>query len=251
MNTLFCYHNEEKNTKEVVLVDTSILRAVNSTSLSVLLSKVLGEYGNDVMAISSDSAEYLSKLVRDLKMSYNQKLLHIKDIPHLIHVASIQSEAMTDIRQVVIRFGAIFKHAANLERLFYQICQGNGLEICKPSVVVPTRWFSFYHSATITRRLWQHLLTFLDSPQCQGEKANALKTLLGNDKQRQFLLIKLVFLLENLGPVHEIQKQLESGDPMLHYMYHKVNVQLQTEIASKACEDISFGRDPSFSAECK
>ena len=54
VNTLFCYHNEEKNTKEVVLVDTSILRAVNSTSLSVLLSKVLGEYGKhfrDVMAV--------------------------------------------------------------------------------------------------------------------------------------------------------------------------------------------------------
>ena len=186
-------------------------------------------------------------------MSYNQKLPHIKDIPHLIHVAidfAIQSEAMTDIRQVVIRFGAIFKHAAKLERLFYQICQGNGLsdeEICKPSVVVPTRWFSFYHSATITRRLWQHLLTFLDSRQCQGEKANALKTLLDNDKQRQFLLIKLVFLLENLGPVHEIQKQLES---MLHCMYHKVNVQLQTEIASKACELLADNH-PSFSAECK
>jgi hypothetical protein len=252
VNTLFCYHNKEKNTKEVVLADTSILRAVNSTSLSVLLSKVLGEYGKgfrDVMAISSDSAEYLSKLVRDLQMSYNQKLLHIKDIPHLIHVAidfAIQSKAMADIRQVVIKFGAIFKHAAKLERLFYQICQGNGLsdeETCKPPAVVPTRWFSFYHSATITRRMWQHLLTFIDSPQCQGENANALKTLLGDDKHRQFLLIKLVFLLENLGPVHEIQKELESGDPMLHRMYHKVNVQLQTEIATKASEDISLGTE--------
>ena len=67
------------------------------------------------MVISSDSAEYMGKLVRDLQMSYSNKLLHIKDVPHLIHVAvdfAINSESVADIHQVVIRFGAIFKHAA-------------------------------------------------------------------------------------------------------------------------------------------
>ena len=252
MNTLFCYHNEENNTKEVVLADTSILRAVNSTSLSVLLSKVLGEFGkdfSDMMAMSSDSAEYLAKLVRDLQMSYNHKLLHIKDVAHLIHVAidfAIKSGVMADIRQVVIRFGAVFKHAAKLERIFYHISLENGLsddEICKPPAVVPTSWFSFYDSATVTRTRWQHLLSFLDSPNCYGEKVSDLRTLLGDDKNRQFLFIKLVFLIENLSPLHGIQKRLESAEPLLHCMYHMVNVQLQTEMASKFCEDISLGAE--------
>ena len=163
VNTLFCYHSRESNEKSIVLADTSILRAVNSASLSVLLSRVLAEFGKDfkdLMVISSDSAEYMAKLVRDLKMSCSNKLLHIKDVPHLIHVAvdfAIHSESVAD---VVIRFGAIFKHAAKLERNVYQICHDNGLsdeDVCKPSAVVPTRWFSFYQSATTTRRLWQHL----------------------------------------------------------------------------------------------
>ena len=106
--------------------------------------------------MSSDSAEYLAKLVRDLQMSYRPKLLHVKDVPHLIHIAvdfAIRSVAMADIRQVVIRFGAVFKHATKLERILYHICQDNGLsveEICKPPAVVPTRWFSFHRSATVT-----------------------------------------------------------------------------------------------------
>ena len=132
------------------------------------------------MVISSDSAEYMAKLVRDLQMSYSNKLLHIKDVPHLIHVAvdfAIHSESVADIRQVVIRFGAIFKHAAKLERTFYQICHDSGLsdeDVCKPSAVVPTRWFSFYQSATTSQRLWQHLLAFIDSPLSRGEKMNEL-----------------------------------------------------------------------------
>ena len=34
VNTLFCFYDRNKNSKYIVLVDTSILRAVNSTSLS-------------------------------------------------------------------------------------------------------------------------------------------------------------------------------------------------------------------------
>ena len=51
-------------------------------------------------------------------------------------------------------------------------------DVCKPSAVVPTRWFSFYQSATTTQRLWQHLLAFIDSPLSHGEKMNELQALL-------------------------------------------------------------------------
>ena len=102
---------------------------------------------------------------------------------------------MSDIRQVVISFGAIFKHAAKLERNVYQICHDNGLsdeDVCKPFAVVPTRFFSFFEFATTTRKLWQHLLAFIDSPVSHGEKKNELQALLGDDKH---LFIKFMFLL--------------------------------------------------------
>ena len=74
---------------------------------------------------------------------------------------------------------------------------------------------------------------------------NELQALLGDDKHRQILFIKLVFLLESLSQIHGIQKRLESAEPMLHCMYHMVNVQLQTEMASKSSEDITLGTETS------
>ena len=85
----------------------------------------------------------------------------------------------------------------------------------------------------------------LDSPLSHGEKMNELQALLGDDKQRQILFIKLVFLLESLSQIHGIQKRLESTEPMLHCMYHMVNVLLQTEMASKSTEDVSLGTETS------
>ena len=76
-----------------------------------------------------------------------------------------------------------------------------------------------FQSATTTRRLWQHLLAFIDSPPSHGEKKNEMQALLGDNKHRQILFIKPVFLLESLSQIHGIQKHLESAEPMLHCMY--------------------------------
>ena len=57
VNTLFCFYDRNKNSKQIVLVDTSILRAVNSTSLSLLLGRILEEFNkdwDDLLVISSD-----------------------------------------------------------------------------------------------------------------------------------------------------------------------------------------------------
>ena len=152
VNTLFCFFNKKTGSKNIFLVDTSILKAVNSTSLSLLLGQILQNFGkdwSDLLAISSDSADYMSKLVRDLQQSYCAQLLHIKDIAHLVHVTidhAIHSLPMNDVRKVVIQFGAIFKHASKRERLFHDICRRNNLtdeESHKPPSVTPTRWFPF------------------------------------------------------------------------------------------------------------
>ena len=65
----------------------------------------------------------------------------------------------------------------------------------------------------------------------RGEKVIDLAHLFGDDKYRQLLYAKLVLLLETLQPIHGIQKQLESGEPLLHRMFHMVSVNLQTEIS--------------------
>lgn len=249
VNTLFCFYDKSKGSKEILLVDTSILKAVNSTSLSLLLGRIIQDFNedwDDLLAISSDSAEYMSKLVRDLQKSQCPQVIHIKDVAHLLHVAvdhALHSATMNDIRQVVIRFGAVFKHASKLERVFQDICHDNNLrdeEITKPPSVVPTRWFSFFKCAVVVRRLWPVLLKFLDSSESCGEKVNELCMLVGNQQKRQFLLVKLVFLIETLTPIHAIQKELESSKPMFHHMFHLVNARLQAEISAKESDDPQF-----------
>ena len=144
----------------------------------------------------------MSKLVKDLQKSQCPKLIHIKDIAHLIHVDhALHSPSVNVVRQVVIRFGAVFKHASKLERVFYDICHENGLAdeaISKPPSVAPTRWFSFYRSAVVVCRLWQVLLAVIDSSESSGKKVNELCMLVGDQKNRQFLLVKLVCLIETL-----------------------------------------------------
>ena len=102
------------------------------------------------------------------------------------------------------------------------------LELKKPSAVVAIRWYSFYESALTTLKLWRYLMMFLDSPVTNGEKVNDLCTLLGDNEVRQKLYVKLVFVIEILRPIHGIQKLLESGEPLLHKMYHIVASNLQS-----------------------
>ena len=108
VNTLFCFYDKNRNAKRIILVDISIFRAVNSTSLSLLLGQVLQNFNrdwDDLLAISTDSAEYNSKLVKDLQKSHCPQLTYIKDFAHLIHVAVDHarcSPTMNDIHQVVI-----------------------------------------------------------------------------------------------------------------------------------------------------
>ena len=72
VNTIFCFYDKNKNAKQIILLDTSILRVVNSMSLSLFLGQVLQKFNkdwDDLLAISTDLAEYMNKLVKDLQKS--------------------------------------------------------------------------------------------------------------------------------------------------------------------------------------
>ena len=111
VNTLLSYYLVEKNEKAVTLVDTSILRSCNSTSLALLLTKVLTDFGkdwNDVIGLASDSAEYMRKLVGDLRSAHNPKLLHIADVAHLVNVAVDKALHCDDILPCVATGGQVW-----------------------------------------------------------------------------------------------------------------------------------------------
>uniref|UniRef100_A0A1X7UC00 Uncharacterized protein n=1 Tax=Amphimedon queenslandica TaxID=400682 RepID=A0A1X7UC00_AMPQE len=185
----------------------------------------------------------MNKLVRDTEQSHCAQLLHIKDKAHLVHVTidySIHSQPMNDVHKVVTQFGAVFKHAAKRERLFHDICRRNNLadeESQKPPSVTPTRWFSFYKSAVAVRHLWSVLLSFIDDSESSGEKINELRMLIGDQKNRQMLLVKHKHLIETLAPIHALQEVLESSKPMLHQMYHLVNVRLKVQFSAKLTDE--------------
>ena len=76
VNTPVSYyvHVVEKNEKAVTLVDTTTLQSCNSTSLALLLTTVVANYGEDqedVIGLASDSAEYMRNLVNDLRSAHN------------------------------------------------------------------------------------------------------------------------------------------------------------------------------------
>ena len=51
-------------------------------------------------------------------------------------------------------------------------------------------------------------MSFVDSPHSHGEKVSAVLRVLGDSENRQFLYIKLVFLIESLKPLNGILNQL-------------------------------------------
>lgn len=247
VNTLISFFNDSSGKKTVFLVDTCLVKASNSTTLGFVLDRVLRELDKnwvDVIGLSSDSTNYMNKLYNDLK-PYNPKLLHFNDVCHLIHIAiefALKSDEFDVLRKVIIKFGAVFKHANKLEQHFKEICLSNGLpekELVKPSVVVKIRWYSFYESALCTLKLWRYLMIFIDHSDTKGEKVTKLLQLLGNNENRQNLYVKLIFVIEVLKPIHSIQKHLESDEPLLHQMNHIVSIDLQTEM-TKYIDDFTL-----------
>ena len=102
---------------------------------------------------------------------------------------------------------------------------------------------SFYKSAVAVRRLWSVLLSFIDDRESSGDKVNELRMLLGDQRKRQILLVKLIHLIETLAPIHALQEVLESSKAMLHQMFHLVNVRVQAEFSAKLTDEPQLNAD--------
>ncbi|KAH8032298.1 hypothetical protein HPB51_024075 [Rhipicephalus microplus] len=88
INTLLCYYSQKNVKKHVVLVDVDRVNASNSYTVASAASKALltvGKTWKDVVAVATDSAEYVRKMVREICQAEGIQILHVKDIAHLIH----------------------------------------------------------------------------------------------------------------------------------------------------------------------
>ncbi|KAH7949272.1 hypothetical protein HPB49_006935 [Dermacentor silvarum] len=73
INTLLCYYSQKNVKKHVVLVDVDRVNASNSYTVASAVSKALltvGKTWKDVVAVATDSAEYMRKMKRLLGQSF-------------------------------------------------------------------------------------------------------------------------------------------------------------------------------------
>ena len=83
LNILASFFNYETRQKRTVLLKTTIMISTNSVFISHNLSQVLGDFNKsyeDVIANCSDSAEYMKKLMAEIRIWFNNKLYHIDSI---------------------------------------------------------------------------------------------------------------------------------------------------------------------------
>ncbi|KAH7950947.1 hypothetical protein HPB52_003260 [Rhipicephalus sanguineus] len=99
INTLLCYYSQKNVKKHVVLVDVDRVNASNSYTVASAVSKALltvGKTWKDVVAVATDSAEYMRKMVREICQAEGIQILHVKDIAHLIHPRTLEGFADAD-----------------------------------------------------------------------------------------------------------------------------------------------------------
>lgn len=124
VNGLFTYCDADRNAKAVTLFDTACMKAASSVPIDFLsqsvLSATLDDYGkcsNDITALFHDSAEGCTGMrytVREIREAENANFVQVKDLPHFLRVAvskALLCNSVDDIREAVIEFGVLFKHA--------------------------------------------------------------------------------------------------------------------------------------------
>ena len=84
----------------------------------------------------------MRSLFADFRRSHNPRMIHITCPAHLINVAIctvLESPSFSELHKVVIHMAALFKHAANVHRLYLEICASAGGGAKIPPTVVLTR----------------------------------------------------------------------------------------------------------------
>jgi hypothetical protein len=216
-NTLVSYYSRSERKLQLFLVDTQrLLGSASSYTCAVALEKAVQSRIQkkyiDVIAIASDSAPYMIKLVQDINNAHEVSILHIRDLPHLLHVtviSALQSSACKDAMNICVKFGAIFKHAGKLFREFKDICWSEfQISGTKLHPVIPSRWFTHQNCINDVTKFWHCLLSLLDKSKQKGSKLETLRDLLVGSGEKENYRRKIYGILLTLGDILETLKPL-------------------------------------------
>jgi hypothetical protein len=233
VNTLISFYDKIQRCKRVTLIDCSTVDRVNAGVIRDIMEKSIKKVEknwNDVLTISSDSASYMLRFFDSLK-DENEKIFHINDIAHLIHNSvhnAFTLSEMSEIRQIIIKFGNLFVKANILRSEFYHILKENSIKEKIPRKTIDHRWFSYYYTMNDIIDLWPYLLEFIDSNKSQ--KIDKLKSLLSGDTKRQKIHAIIRNLILLLKPILVIQNKFENCRANSHEIYSLANEKLLSTI---------------------
>jgi DNA-binding ferritin-like protein (Dps family) len=241
LNVLISYFDSEIKDKRILLIKTSIIENTKSTTILNDLLILLEEFSltfNDVLAICSDSAEYMKKLVSDIKTNYNNSLFHITDVSHLIHISvmkSLKSQFFNETENSIVKIGAIFKTSNKLCIQYVSHLNKFVIDAKLTPRAIESRWWSVLKTSKVIRDQWQYICNFfdhlnLDNTSLINKKVEKIISLLGHNEKRRIHYLKITHLVECFSRIEEIEKQLEVSAPNSHKFYDLLNVHLKNEI---------------------
>jgi len=233
VNTLFAFYDNNTKSKAVLLVDCNIEKRCNSVSMAVLLNRVLSDYGvhwKNIIGIASDSAEYMNKMFSDLCISENNRMIHINDSAHLLHIIvdnAFKIESFKEIVNILDKLGKLFKNSNKIRDIFFDICDDNNSPQKIPKVFITSRWFSILRTANDVQELWPCLILLLNRKDLQkNKKVQKLLNLFGDSEHQKIIFAKVIFITDVLKPLEIMQKCFETGNVVSHQMYNIINVKL-------------------------
>jgi len=193
VNTLISFFNEKKREKNVLLIDCDSKPLINAGIIKEIIEKTLikiDETWNEVITISTDSASYMKAFVESIKNN-NNKIIHINDISHLIHVSIFHGfgiNEMVKIRKLIIKFRNLFVNSNVLLHQFNELLNQNARNDKKIRQVVDHRWFSYYLTLNDIIEVWPILLEFIETHKSTKiEKIRELLNETNSVKVLQFL----------------------------------------------------------------
>ena len=158
----------------------------------------------------------MTKMVRDINTSHAVNVLHIRDIPHLLHNAIVGALDHVECKKAVniaMKLAAIFKYAGKVKAEFLDICQEFEVTPKRIRTIMPARWFTYRNCINDIVEFWNVLIALLERSTGNGAKIDNLKKQLEidceSDIDKQEIYATLLVLSDVLNVIHPLRVEIE------------------------------------------
>lgn len=164
---LASFYDKDEVKKSCELLSSIHIKRVKSSTIYAWIGECLYEYQlsyNSIIAIASDSAEYMNKLVKDMREIENRHIIHIRDAAHPIHnvlIKAIDLKCFSEVKEFVLMVGPNFNHSYRQINDFQELLTQE--DFLKPEKVVKHCWFSFYSACERILKIPYHVEFFLEN----------------------------------------------------------------------------------------